>query len=568
MRKYFVIFLFAVFGIFTLMILSFNDAYYLAYGMLDPLFPEELLEQSEIIFVGNITSKNVLQVEYSDKVMTTNNGSLKIVMQNFTNNVNEYTVKIEEFLKAPQDFYTVTVREPTAGENFEVGDRVILYIPKLDEPNKYRFESFSLPESCDSQDALRQQRLWFTGREFTIMQNDIKFDGYKKKQFQNLMTNELIRFAYAHDMQTMHGKRFDLEIEAFREDFDGFDYEQPVFNQTITAESKPCKWIASAEWEFIPTQDGVYRIIGYAKTTGDEPSSDEMLFDTPIHVVSTNVFDLPPLKQIKSGVPSDEIQCKDNLELIQKYDGSPVCVKSETVPKLMQRGGILSEFKPTSATLDLEFKSQLTVEGLNQTYNVGEKIEFTVKFDGIWHGCGVPGLRIEDAYHQPVWEGNLVTSICNPDMKKDHIKKEWVVNDDSNLGVPVIDNEGFYTLFVTFADSTILNKIIISENPNIAEQTNSRPIFSNEIIIPKGTSNSENKINVFPQTLTIYLKDNHSVIWSNLDDVSSTFVADDQSWTTGIIKPGESISTGFNHPGVFNFHGSPHPWQKGTIIVK
>ncbi|MFB5606189.1 MAG: hypothetical protein ACE5R7_07870, partial [Nitrosarchaeum sp.] len=55
---------------------------------------------------------------------------------------------------------------------------------------------------------------------------------------------------------------------------------------------------------------------------------------------------LSPLKQFKSGIPINQIQCKDSLFLIQKYDGSPACVKPETAPKLMQRGWILPELNP------------------------------------------------------------------------------------------------------------------------------------------------------------------------------------------------------------------------------
>lgn len=47
---------------------------------------------------------------------------------------------------------------------------------------------------------------------------------------------------------------------------------------------------------------------------------------------------LSPLKQFKSGVVVDEIQCKQNLVLIQKYDGSPACVTEQTKQKLVERG--------------------------------------------------------------------------------------------------------------------------------------------------------------------------------------------------------------------------------------
>lgn len=47
---------------------------------------------------------------------------------------------------------------------------------------------------------------------------------------------------------------------------------------------------------------------------------------------------LSPLKQFKSGIPIDEIQCKEFLILVTKNDGSPACVKSETKAKLVGRG--------------------------------------------------------------------------------------------------------------------------------------------------------------------------------------------------------------------------------------
>jgi len=47
----------------------------------------------------------------------------------------------------------------------------------------------------------------------------------------------------------------------------------------------------------------------------------------------------PPLKQIKAGIMSNVVQCKEGLELIFKLsDGSPACVKPKTVEKLIERG--------------------------------------------------------------------------------------------------------------------------------------------------------------------------------------------------------------------------------------
>ena len=57
-------------------------------------------------------------------------------------------------------------------------------------------------------------------------------------------------------------------------------------------------------------------------------------------IVNTDQKRWTPLKQFKSGVQFNQVKCKDNLVLIQKYDGSPACVKPETKKKLVERGWV------------------------------------------------------------------------------------------------------------------------------------------------------------------------------------------------------------------------------------
>ena len=52
-----------------------------------------------------------------------------------------------------------------------------------------------------------------------------------------------------------------------------------------------------------------------------------------------NKIILSPLKQVNQGIPITEIICKENLELIFKAtNGSPACVKPESIQKLIERG--------------------------------------------------------------------------------------------------------------------------------------------------------------------------------------------------------------------------------------
>jgi len=47
---------------------------------------------------------------------------------------------------------------------------------------------------------------------------------------------------------------------------------------------------------------------------------------------------LSPIKQIKNGVATEEMRCKDHLVLVPRNDDSGACVKQESFPKLIERG--------------------------------------------------------------------------------------------------------------------------------------------------------------------------------------------------------------------------------------
>jgi hypothetical protein len=75
-----------------------------------------------------------------------------------------------------------------------------------------------------------------------------------------------------------------------------------------------------------------------------------------IRKISQNYI-LTPLVQLEFGANPNEIKCKENLVLIQKYDGTPACVTPETKEKLIERGWvkttILQEIDDSSDSLNL-----------------------------------------------------------------------------------------------------------------------------------------------------------------------------------------------------------------------
>lgn len=61
-----------------------------------------------------------------------------------------------------------------------------------------------------------------------------------------------------------------------------------------------------------------------------------------IHSIISPYDAIPPLKQFKIGI--SEIQCRESLILVTKYDGSPACVKPDTKENLVERGWVFIDY--------------------------------------------------------------------------------------------------------------------------------------------------------------------------------------------------------------------------------
>jgi hypothetical protein len=90
------------------------------------------------------------------------------------------------------------------------------------------------------------------------------------------------------------------------------------------------------------------------------------------------------------------------------------------------------------------------------------------------------------------------------------------------------------------------------------------------VIIPQGAVIVGN-ISLIPQEITVVSGINNTIIWINEDDTGHGLASDKSGkdvWEIPrILKPGESYSLTFNEPGVFPYHGEPHPWITGKVIV-
>jgi hypothetical protein len=348
----------------------------------------DLLENSQTIFVGNITGVKVITLEKLLTYGTEENGVTKTVVENYTLNVDQYVVDVEEFLKNPQTFDSITVRQPIiqAGPGylgtiggFKIGDRVLFYLDKIDGENTYSPESFLIPKPCVGKDTLTQARPEFGG-DFTITQNGVKV-GYD-----SIIANKPVLFTYEKDMRTLDGKSFDLMIEISKNNGKNIAV---VLSKEIQTGSKPCEWTASAQWGFTPTE-GSYNMDINIRENGTITDQSHTRFSVTDNM---NNKQLSPLEQFKSGVPIEQIQCKQGLMLVKKHDNSLACIKSSSLSELNFRRVAdcvwncsipipvkhIHEDKTTEPTMVIDGKSfyYYTInETLNSARGEGKKISF------------------------------------------------------------------------------------------------------------------------------------------------------------------------------------------------
>jgi len=95
--------------------------------------------------------------------------------------------------------------------------------------------------------------------------------------------------------------------------------------------------------------DNTYKVYAQYGSRSSVASADIAFEPQNYTKVNASQIILSPLKQIKSGVSVDNVQCDADLVLVIKTkDGSPACVKSDTVTKLFVRGWAQSTTQSTS----------------------------------------------------------------------------------------------------------------------------------------------------------------------------------------------------------------------------
>ncbi|HEX2251360.1 MAG TPA: cupredoxin family copper-binding protein [Gemmatimonadales bacterium] len=59
-----------------------------------------------------------------------------------------------------------------------------------------------------------------------------------------------------------------------------------------------------------------------------------------------------------------------------------------------------------------------------------------------------------------------------------------------------------------------------------------------------------------------------TIVWTNQGQVVHTVTADDGSFDSGSVEPGQQDRITFSRPGTYAYHCTPHPFMRGEIVVR
>ncbi|MDH2907021.1 MAG: hypothetical protein PXX83_02880 [Candidatus Nitrosotalea sp.] len=166
------------------------------------------------------------------------------------------------------------------------------------------------------------------------------------------------------------------------------DTGQQVFNQTQSLQMQACSGPESVEWRFIPIQ-----IANYIATVSDNRDKENMIFNSMLDATKSQTVS-SPLEQLRFGIDSHNVVCKQDLQLVIKSeDGSPACVKSDTVQKLMEKGWAFAGFirgggPVNSSTIQVKHADMIVVEDTGTTVIGNQTYYFTTLNDTLtsYHG--------------------------------------------------------------------------------------------------------------------------------------------------------------------------------------
>ncbi len=390
-------------------------------GMTLGLSSDKILETQQLILLGTVDSAEVRSGE------------------------TEYIINVLEYVKTPSGFNKVdTLHAVGCGEGqiggcitFDERQDVLFILNERNDALLVSELSFVSPNpNCTINDLFRY--------------NDEKYDGLSvyqdSKNNHYLYTNQPITAQYHYFNKNLKATSVDVKITVVN------DFPDILKEETIHLELDECQPNARAEMEFVIDSPGSFAISAKVEGNGGvESFSGVKVIE---HVES-------PLKQFKSGVPIDEIQCRDGLELIIKSSGdSLACVRPETKQKLVEGGWAIGK---EGGFPDLNQKTlpKFEIIGLNYAVHPDEPLMISVEKTG-YDRCDSWDARIINVSdNSVVWERDYFTSCVVLDPPKQQQFEYRISGKDRPI---VVSEVGSYVFQITIGDTYLEKEFVVRNN--------------------------------------------------------------------------------------------------------
>lgn len=325
----------------VLSIFSFNYVY-----AVPPINSEAIYEMSDSIVVG------------------------KVIFVNPTFSLNDilYHIEVEKFLKNPKDTNVIfaagpnTVNPRVGNQIFDVGDRALFFLRNTsiyDQDSEVflvHYESALVKpgwDDCNIFNSNIPKEHWVLGGRGPML----KVQQENSTNDNDFVIGKEVMITYDMFNHTPEEQSIPFGMTIMNKDDPDSLY---IFTETTSLQLEPCVPYQTLTWSFTPSEYGYYaaefnNLMSSRTTVGftieeSKPDDNDPLPDTNFQSTNDGSVSLdrtifpapwergPPLKQFKDGFAIDEIYCKGDLELIQKYNGSPACVTPRTAEELIKRG--------------------------------------------------------------------------------------------------------------------------------------------------------------------------------------------------------------------------------------
>ncbi len=132
---------------------------------------------------------------------------------------------------------------------------------------------------------------------------------------------------------------------------------------------------------------------------------------------------------------------------------------------------------------------------------------------------------------------------------------------------------GIYEFVCTYhAQVGMIGYLAVLPNAGYSTQTShsgtgAAPATSAVSLVNGAGGNTSDK-GFYPNTITVVLGVNNTVVWTNNDTSPHTVTSNSAEFNSGNMAPGQSYSYTFTAAGTYEYHCTYHPWMVGTVIVK